>query len=142
MIRTLRDQTEIALKSIGTAINSKEYSFPSNFKADGGIIGASKKNMTGGGIFLRVEAEVDAVSAASDASDVSFTLKHKAKPSDSSYTTLAVYGPFKASDINATSLDGNVIFETELPRSMYANFQIEASGTAFTSGSVRMVVEG
>lgn len=142
MIRTLRDQTVVELKNIGTAVKSKEYTFPSNFTFDGGVIGASKRNMRGGNIFLRVEAVVSAVSAASDASDISFTLKHKEKAADTSYKTIATYGPFKASDLNATSLDDNLIFETELPKSMFANFQIEASGTAFTSGSVRMVVEG
>lgn len=142
MIRALRDETEVALKSIGTAIKSKEYSFPSNFTYDGGIIDGTVKTMKGGKIFLKVEAITGAVSAASDASDVSFTVKHKAKSTDTSYKTVAVYGPFKASDLNATEIADNICFMTELPRTMYANFQIEASGTAFTSGSVRMVIEG
>lgn len=138
MIRALRDETAVDLTKIGTAISSKEYSFPSNFSFDNGVIDASIKNMKGGKIHLKAEIATTAVSAASDASTLSFTVKHKKV--GGSYATYAVYGPFKAADLVA-ELGDVLVFDTELPRTMYPNFKVEASGTAFTSGSIRMIVE-
>lgn len=137
MIRALRDETAVDLSKIATAISSKEYSFPSNFTYDGGAIDASIKNMKGGKIHLKVE--VSSAITAGTGSTVSFTVKHK-KAGASSYSTYAVYGPFNATDLVA-EIGDFLVFDTELPRTMYPNFKVEASGTAFTSGNLRMIVE-
>lgn len=141
MIRALRDATPVDLSKIATAIPSKEYSFPSNFIfGDGvndGVIDASIKNMKGGKIHLK--AEIASKAAISGSGELSFTVKHK-KSASSSYTTYAVYGPFTASDLTA-ELGDVLVFDTELPRTMYPNFKVEASGTAFTSGKLNMIVE-
>ena len=137
-IRVTGHSTDVALKSFGTAISTREYSFPSNFNNDSKPIPESSKNMVGKAINIKLETKVIAVGSSGS---LSVALKHKKKASDSTYTTYAVYGPFSATDINSSDPRTGEFFRTALPESMYANFKLEASGTAFTSGDIRIVVE-